>query len=124
MDIKTLRQQAREIAKTHGITRQGSIRISVFPSMKKCNNILIQSYRSINEDIRLGSNVVPAAEWFVDNFYMIEEHMKEIRYNLSRRYLKTLPILMEEGLQGVIRVYAVARAIVDLTDGGLDRDSI
>ena len=47
-------------------------------------------------------NVVPAAEWFVDNFYMIEEHMKEIRYNLSRRYLKTLPILMEEGL-GVIR---------------------
>ena len=124
MDIKTLRQQAREVAKTHGITRQGSIRISVFPSMKKCNNILIQSYRSINEDIRLGSNVVPAAEWFVDNFYMIEEHMKEIRYNLSRRYLKTLPILMEEGLQGVIRVYAVARAIVDLTDGGLDRDSI
>lgn len=124
LDIEILRQQAREIAKSHGDIRQGSMRTSIFPNIKKCNSLLVQSYKAISEDIRLRTNVVPAAEWFVDNFYIVEEHMKEIRYNLSRKHLKTLPILTGEGLQGVIRVYAVANAIVDWTDGRLDRDNI
>ena len=46
--------------------------------------------------------------------------MKEIRYNLSRKHLKTLPILTGEGLQGVIQCIG-ANAIVDWTDGRLDR---
>ncbi|HWQ29362.1 MAG TPA: glucoamylase family protein [Negativicutes bacterium] len=74
----------------------------------------------MNEYSNVRSNVTPAAEWLLDNFYIIEEQVKEIRQNLSRKYYSQLPRLKAGVLKGYPRVYAIALELVSHTDGRFD----
>lgn len=124
MNIESLKQQAGKIAKEHSTVKLGIGKSSVFPNIKKCTSILVESHRYVSEDIRSKYGVVPAAEWFVDNFYIIEGHVKEIQYTLSNKYLRDLPILAKGNDRGLPRSYVIARDIVDFAEGRLDRDTI
>src|SRR5699024_8902745 len=124
LDIEGLRYKAREIAKHYSEVERGRSNQSKFPDIQKCNNTLIQSYKRIDQDIRSKVSMTPAAEWFMDNFYVIEEHMKGIQYNLSREYFRGLPVFAMGRLKGFPRSYVIAREIVKSSGTSLDEDSI
>jgi cyclic beta-1,2-glucan synthetase len=63
------------------------------------------------------NEVVPAeAEWLLDNFYVVEEQLREIRDDLPRGFYRELPKLE----WGHPRVYELARELVIHTDSSLD----
>jgi cyclic beta-1,2-glucan synthetase len=64
------------------------------------------------------------AEWLVDNFYIIEDSLREIRRDLPPGYDEQLPKLAAAPLEGYPRVYALALAIVAHTDSELDEPRI
>lgn len=66
----------------------------------------------------------PAAEWLLDNFYIIEEQVKLIRRNLSRGQYSRLPVLKKGYLKGYPRVYAIALEMVAHSDGSIDERTI
>ena len=69
-----------------------------------------------------GYDVSPAAEWLLDNFHLIEAQLREIDDGLPRRYFRDLPVLQDEPLVGLPRVYGVAWAFVAHTDSAFDEE--
>ncbi len=69
-----------------------------------------------------GYEVSPAAEWLLDNFHLIEAQAREIKDGLPRRYFRDLPVLKDEPLVGLPRIYGVAWAFVAHTDSAFDDD--
>ena len=69
-----------------------------------------------------GYDVSPAAEWLLDNFHLIEAQLREIHDGLPRRYFRDLPVLQDEPLVGLPRVYGVAWAFVAHTDSAFDEE--
>jgi cyclic beta-1,2-glucan synthetase len=73
---------------------------------------------------RLEQSVSPAAEWLLDNEYIIEGNARKILLNLPRRYYRQLPALTSEPDLGLPRIYALARELVSHSDLRLDQENI
>jgi cellobiose phosphorylase/uncharacterized membrane protein len=64
--------------------------------------------------------ITPAAEWLLDNFYLIEEQIRIAKRYLPRGYSKGLPKLTNGSAAGFPRVYALAIEIILHGDGHID----
>ncbi len=73
---------------------------------------------------RLEQTVSPAAEWLLDNEYIIEANARKVLLNLPRRYYKQLPALSIEPDLNLPRIYGLARELVSHTDLRLDQENI
>ncbi|HZD85192.1 MAG TPA: hypothetical protein VE052_04695, partial [Gemmatimonadaceae bacterium] len=62
--------------------------------------------------------------WLLDNFYIVQEHIREIRTNLPKGYYEELPKLATGALTGYPRAYEVAIELIAHTEGHLDLDNI
>ena len=69
--------------------------------------------------------LTPAAEWLLDNFYLIEEEIRTARRHLPRGYSRKLPRLARDPVNGIgaglPRVYDLALQAVAHGDGLLGR---
>ena len=77
--------------------------------------------------VRLGLPVSIAAEWLLDNGYVIEGQIKDALKNLSPQFYADLPVLPKESEDlhaGMPRVYALAVELVRRTDSRLDKFNI
>src|SRR6266850_868623 len=80
----------------------------VSPRLRDSGRILLQCYREIAAVIREEGAITPAAEWFVDNFHVADEVLRQVREDLPSGFYRQLPKLAEEPLQGYPRVLGVA----------------
>ena len=81
---------------------------------------LLEYYRATAHAVELEQGITPAAEWLLDNFYIVEEQLREIRDDLPVGFYRKLPKLVSGHLEGYPRVYGVAWAYVAHTDSRLD----
>jgi cyclic beta-1,2-glucan synthetase len=86
--------------------------------------LLQQAYHRIAAAVRDNLTLTPDAEWLLDNFYIVEEVLREVRHDLPRGYYKKLPKLAGSPLAGYPRVYALALALIAHTDSNLDDSHI
>jgi cyclic beta-1,2-glucan synthetase len=82
--------------------------------------LLVEAYRHIAAAAGQSRTLTPDAEWLLDNFYIVEEVLREVRQDLPRGYYKKLPKLATSSLAGYPRVYALALALISNTDSNLD----
>ena len=115
-------QHGRSLGATHAASYAVSGSAAFFPRLKDNIRILRESHACIGEQASAGNEVSPAAEWLLDNFHLIEAQLREIREGLPRRYFRDLPVLQDEPLVGLPRVYGVAWAFVAHTDSAFDED--
>lgn len=113
-------QHGRSLAATHRAEASRSRRATFFPRLRENVRVLREAHRYIGAQAKTGYDVSPAAEWLLDNFHLIEAQLKEIHDGLPRRYYRDLPLLIDEPLAGLPRVYGVAWAFVAHTDGAFD----
>lgn len=113
-------QHGRSLAATHRAEPSRSRRNTFFPRLRENVRVLREAHRYIGAHAKTGYDVSPAAVWLLDNFHLIEAQLKEIHDGLPRRYFRDLPLLIEEPLGGLPRVYGVAWAFVAHTDGAFD----
>src|SRR5436190_15778334 len=70
----------------------------------------------------------PAAEWLLDNLYLIEEEIRTARRHLPRGYSRQLPRLAPDPANGTAaglpRVYDLAQQAVAHGDGQIGRGSL
>src|SRR6188768_2522049 len=79
--------------------------------------------RSFNRETLLVNavrRVTPAAEWLLDNFYLIEEQIQMARRHLPRGYSRELPRLVRGPSAGLPRVYDLALELIAHTDAQID----
>jgi len=113
---------ADELAKFHKTVRTRSSCNSITLRLKDNFSLVTQVYKGAAEDLRNDRKVAPAAEWLLDNYYVIEEQVREILLNVRRKRFKDLPVLSNGQLKGTPRIYAVALELIAHTDGSLDEN--
>ena len=113
-------QHGRSLGETHRAARARPGAATFFPRLKDNIRTLREAHRYIGTQAATGYDISPAAEWLLDNFHLLEAQLKEIRDGLPRRYFRALPVLLDEPLAGLPRVYGVAWAFVAHTDGAFD----
>jgi cyclic beta-1,2-glucan synthetase len=84
--------------------------------------VLLHAYRMITKSIDEGRAITPAAEWLVDNYYLVEREIREIRAALPPGYYRQLPKLVDGPFMGYPRVLGVAWAFVAHTDSHFDSE--
>jgi len=92
--------------------------------LDECSKVLRCATEELSESVRLEQTVTPAAEWLLDNNYIIEAQIGEIRRNLPAGHEKLLALV--EGASGgaSFRIYEIARALVRSVDSHLDRENL
>src|SRR5258705_11392061 len=95
-----------------------------FPRFEDNVRVLRTAYRTLAEDVRNATFVVPAADWLLDNFHLITAEITDIRRNLPRTYSRTLPTLASREHAGHARIYAIAVELIRHSDSRLDRQQL
>ena len=115
-------QHGRSLGETHRAARATRSAVTFFPRLQSNIAALREAHHYIGTQASTGYDISLAAEWLLDNFHLIEAQLKEIHEGLPRSYFRSLPVLLDEPLAGLPRVYGVAWAFVAHTDGAFDDD--
>jgi cyclic beta-1,2-glucan synthetase len=84
---------------------------------------LADAYRFLSD--ALGDVPAVASEdWLRDNYYIVQDQIREIRQDLPRRFYLQLPKLAEGPYEGYPRVYLIARELIGHTAGRLDLEML
>ena len=114
-----LEQHAVAIAKRHElIYNQKSEQL--LERLADNEHILLEVYALLSDNLKQNNRISPAAEWLVDNFYLIEEQIYTGKKHLPKGYSKTLPRLSKGELADLPRVYDMAVEIISHSDGHVD----
>lgn len=119
-----LEEYAKKVAIEHSVTKRKSVLNWPLVRMNDNYNFIRSLYVSLNEDARKKRSVPPAAEWLLDNFYIIEEQTKSIRRDMGKSEYARLPILKQGVLKNQARIYAVATELVAHTDGQVSENIV
>ncbi len=115
-------QHGRSLGDTHAARHSRAGSAAFFPRLRDNIRVLREAHQTIALQATTGYDISPAAEWLLDNFHLIEAQLSEIRQGLPRRYFRNLPILQDQPLVGLPRVYGVAWAFVAHTDSAFNED--
>ena len=85
---------------------------------------LIGARNLLTEAVKANRRIVPAGEWLLDNFYLIEEQIGMARRHFPKGYSLELPRLLNGPSAGVPRVYDIAQEIISHGDGRADPESL
>lgn len=115
-----LEQHARSLAVAQTVTPRPTAGHPLSGRLADNGAVLLGAYRTISKSIDEGRAITPAAEWLVDNYYLVESELREIRAALPPGYYRQLPKLREGPFAGYPRVFGVAWAFVAHTDSHFD----
>ena len=118
-----LEQHAMALAKKHSL-------LSANPSehllkrLAENETLLLEVHAILTETVKNNIPVVPAAEWLLDNFYLIEEQIYTAKKHLPKGYSIGLPQLLKGPSAGLPRIYDIAVEIISHSDGHANLNSL
>ncbi len=118
-----LKQHARAISKKH-VLISGQPSEQLLKRLAENEKILFEVHAVLTDVVSNNERIVPAAEWLLDNFYLIEEQVYLGKKHLPKGYSKGLPQLAKGESAGLPRVYDIAVEIISHSDGHIDLNSL
>lgn len=118
-----LKQHARAISRKHALI-SGQPSELLLKRLAENEKILLEVHAVLTDVVNRNQRVVPAAEWLLDNFYLIEEQIYLGKKHLPKGYSKGLPQLAKGESAGLPRVYDIAVEIISHSDGHIDLNSL
>jgi cyclic beta-1,2-glucan synthetase len=120
LTVEELESHAKQLALEHEVKKPLYIQVSPVIRMNDNYNFILSVYKSLSLDAQENQSIPQSAEWLLDNFYVIEEHVKSIRQNLTKEEYGKLPILKNGIFKGQTRVYSIAIELVIHSDGKIN----
>jgi cyclic beta-1,2-glucan synthetase len=121
--VDQLERHARELAASQELATLLSPD-NLIPRLQDNERVLVQTYDRVTAAVAADRRISPAAEWLLDNFYLIEEQIRMARRHLPRSYGRELPRLSAGAHSGQPRVYGIALELISHVDGRLDAVSL
>ena len=118
-----LEQHALALAAKHPLI-SGEPSEQLLKRLAENETILLEVHALLTEIVKVSNRVTPAAEWLLDNFYLIEEQIYTGKKHLPKGYSRALPQLAKGESAGLPRVYDIAVEIISHTDGHVDIKSL
>ncbi|MGH7996647.1 MAG: cyclic beta 1-2 glucan synthetase, partial [Opitutaceae bacterium] len=116
--VEQLARHARSLAADHHVVTQ--------PHANRLLTRLDENERSLRAfnhatlEVSPSRRITPAAEWLLDNFYLIEEQVLLARRHLPRGYSRELPRLRSGVSAGLPRVYDLVLELISHADAQID----
>jgi len=124
LDQEQLKKHLEKMAMQHTLRVKSSKSTYPVPLLLE-NYIKIKNvYNLLNEHIKLGINIHPAGEWILDNFYVIEEVVKQIEKEISLKKYMNFVGIQNGKYKGFARVYVLATEIVAYTDNKINGENL
>lgn len=118
-DKKVVSEFAQNLAKSQNTAVRYKNKFR-YPDIGADHKELLRIFRAINNEVKKGGDVLPAAEWFLDNYFIIEEQAKVLRQIISIGQYKNFPMMSG----GKLRIGLMADALIIWLDGRLNRDLV
>jgi len=116
--VEQLARHARALAASHQVvTRQGA---NCLLSRLGQNETVLRAFNHATLAVATDRRITPAAEWLLDNFYLIEEQIQMARRHLPRGYSRELPRLLNGTSAGLPRVYDIVLELIAHADAEID----
>ena len=122
--IERLEQHAESLAAAERTTREPTKGRSLLSRVRENEHVLLAAYRDVVEAVGRKSEITLAEEWFLDNFHVVDEQLREIRDHLPESYYRRLPKIAAGHLAGTPRVYGLAWAYVAHTDSHFEVETL
>jgi len=119
-----LEKHASEISRHYSNIVNTSCKKKLISNLDRSYDKILKGYENIDKAGKNKREVIPAAEWLLDNVYLIEKEYKSIKYNMPQTYYNDLPVISKGIMKGYPRVYHIAIEIVSHTDGRMDENII
>lgn len=87
--------------------------------IRENGKVILEVYLATNEAQAKGEPITPAAQWLLDNHYLIEETVYQVKRDLPRRYYRELPLDSFAGGPPIPRALAIAWAYVAHSDSSV-----
>jgi cellobiose phosphorylase len=116
--VEQLAHHARALAADHQIVTQQSFNRLL--ARLDGNEQILQAFNHETLAVNPNRRITPAAEWLLDNFYLIEEQIQMARRHLPRDYSRELPRLANGPSAGFPRVYDIVLELIAHVDAQID----
>lgn len=117
---KYLKQRAEE----HVIKEKSESITYPIQKLKENYENIVKTYELLNEHLKLGIKIHSAGEWILDNFYIIEETVKNIEKSLTKKEYTQLPGIASGKYKGFSRAYVLASEIVAFSEENISETKI
>jgi cyclic beta-1,2-glucan synthetase len=121
-----LAERALEVAREQRLAppRRKGAGAPLLARLTETRGILDEVHDRLAEYSAADGDVGPAGEWLLDNYHVVQEHIREVHESLPRGYYYELPELADGTLAGFPRVYELAITLISHTEGRIDVDNV
>ena len=124
LDKKQLENHLQKSATNYNLINKPDKSTYPVPILLENYKFIKKVYNLLNEHVKLGISTHPAGEWLLDNFYIIEESVKNIQKELTiKKYMNFLGI-GNGRYKGFARIYVLATEIVAYTDCKIEQEDL
>ncbi|HEX7556143.1 MAG TPA: glucoamylase family protein, partial [Leptolinea sp.] len=119
--LDTLIQKLVEIKRTSLHPARGS---SIQPLIKRQKTLLSLLYKGVSLNSQNKPFIPVATEWLLDNYYLVQQTLKQIMSDMPAKYYRRLPKLTESPLKGFPNILAHAQEFINTCDCHFDLDQL
>ncbi|MEX2559263.1 MAG: hypothetical protein WD403_05075, partial [Pirellulales bacterium] len=121
--VDQLQRHAKSLAASHRLAT-GRVSDKLMLRLAENERILVQTYHLVTAAVHRKRRIAPAAEWLLDNFYLIEDQIRTARRHLPRAFSRELPRLAGGPATSYPRAYGIALELIAHVDGRVAADSV
>lgn len=118
-----LRVCGEELGKQAPVDLPGLMQFEFFKRHEENEKEILRVYRQASVDNDAGATITPAAEWLLDNYYIVEEAIQEVRRDFPKKFFKQLKTMKVGGVE-MPRVLTLAWLYVAHTQSNVNRETL
>ena len=118
-----MKQHGKALANVHKLTSERASE-QLLGRLHENEDVLVKTCNQLTSAVKDNRPIAPAEEWFLDNFYLIEEHIRMAKRHLTKGYSRELPRLLNGPSAGLPRVYDIVLETISHGDGRVDMESL
>jgi cellobiose phosphorylase len=121
-----LAERARAVASSQRVVPRGARqrRPRLLKRLEQTRGILDEAHARLAAAAEREMDVGPAGDWLLDNYHVVQEHIREVRESLPRGYYRELPELTAGALAGYPRIYELAITLISHSEGRVEAGNL
>src|SRR5688572_5468328 len=119
-----LESHALRLAAAHVVSPDPRRARPLLPRLDASAARLAEAYQFLSAHLVTDLPAVASEDWLRDNYYVVQDQVREVRQDLPRRFYLQLPKLADGPHAGYPRVYLIARELIGHTAGRFDPEML
>jgi cyclic beta-1,2-glucan synthetase len=124
LTVRHLDDLARQIAEAHQVSPTAKGAPDILNRLKSLENLSEEGYQYFLNASEAQLRASYAAEWILDNYYIIQQIIRQIREDLPRGYYQQLPKLANPDFKGLPRIYVFVEEFIRICQSQIDIDRL